>query len=335
MIKTRLKTAASLLALATFVATGCTESPAPEIDLSGLQAIADAAGGIVAVGDADGTLHLAAGTTSSGETLGTEDGFMLWSATKMVTAISVLTMVDDGLVSLDEPVEQYVDFPVHSDLTLRHLLQHKSGIPDVGPHSCGTAEVAEFIKDQAANPATQPGTSASYSTPGFNLVGLVIESATGMQAHEYQRKVIFEPLGMTSTYYAEIEDGPPLFHSVDRCGGPQHVIGTGGGLASTAKDMDLLRRSAFAGELLTDDSRDHFTTYESEVFGFPYALGNATVSSPDGRTVLGHWGTAGYEAGAFYEPSTGRTIVVLKTHGLFEDTLWAALDWFESELTQE
>ena len=152
-----------------------------------------------------------------------------------------------------------------------------------------------------------------------------------MQAHDYQREAIFEPLGMASTYYAAVEPGPALFHDVAPCEDPPYAIETGGGLASTVHDMDLFLRAAFAGDLISDESREQFMSGDVEVFGALYGLGSVALSHPDGRTIYGHGGSLEYETAGMYEPATGRTVIVLTTTpGNLEDPLWAALDWHDA-----
>lgn len=108
-------------------------------------------------------------------------------------------------------------------------------------------------------------------------------------------------------------------------------IGTGGGFASSARDLDIFMRALFEGDLLTDDSLNEMATVGSQVFGIDYGLGLGILYPPEGgdQPIYGHWGTFGWEAGAFYDPQPHRTIVVLGRHLL--PIVWEAAAWADGQ----
>ena len=253
-----------------------------------------------------------------------------------ITAVAILQLVDQGLVGLDDLLADYVDFDVATPISIRHLLQHKSGLGDNGDiyDTCDPGEVIEGLAALAASPFNGvPGVGASYSTNGFNMLSLVMSSATGMSAAEVLRQNIFDPLDMASTFFTGAEDGPLLVVGEDSwdhdCAADKMDIGTGGGFASTAADLDTFMRALFEGDLLSQESFTEMTTVDSNVNGFDYGLGIGVLYPPDGgdQPMYGHWGTGDWEAGALYDPQAQRTFAMLVSGQQFESTIWKAANW--------
>lgn len=302
-----------------------------------LQSIADAGGrALIFVSDQHGTTTVVSGEGDNGETIHPDDAFFLGSGSKMITAATILQLVDQGLVGLDDLLADYVDFEVATPITIRHLLQHKSGLSDNGSiyDTCDPDEVMDGLAALAARPFNrEPGIGAEYSTDGFNMLSLVMSSATRQSAADVVRQNIFEPLGMTSTYFTGAEDGPPLVVGGESwdpdCTADRMDIGTGGGFASSATDLDTFMRALFEGDLLTEESLNEMTTADSQVFGIDYGLGLGVLYPPDGgdQAMYGHWGEFGWQAGALYDPQARRTISVLIPGQGFLGTVWAASNW--------
>ena len=165
-------------------------------------------GGAYAVTSSDGTQAGGAGRAGSGREVGAETPFVIGSASKSVTALAVMQLVDAGLVDLDAPVRDYVpelrlaDGQPVDAITVRHLLQQTSGLDDLagGPMLASAADgtpleaVAEL---QGAELASTPGTTWLYANVNYVLAGLVVESASGLSYGEYVEQEIFTPLGMS------------------------------------------------------------------------------------------------------------------------------------------
>jgi D-alanyl-D-alanine carboxypeptidase len=319
------------------VAPSTTSSALVLSDNASLQSIADGAGSaLLYVSDAEGAVTAVSGAGTNGSLIGPDDVFFLGSGSKMITAVAILQLVDQGLVGLDDLLADYVDFEVATPISIRHLLQHKSGLGDNGDiyDTCDPDEVIEGLAALAVRPFNlAPGVGASYSTNGFNMLSLVMSSATGMSAAEVLRQNIFEPLDMASTFFTGAEDGPLLVVGEDSwdhdCAADKMDIGTGGGFASTAADLDTFMRALFEGDLLSEESFTEMTTVDSNVYGFDYGLGIGVLYPPDGRDqpMYGHWGTFDWEAGALYDPQAQRTIAMLVSGQQFESTIWKAANW--------
>jgi len=133
-----------------------------------------------------------------------ESSYRLASVTKTITAIAVLQLVEKGKIDLDAEVQTYVPyFPKKKwPVTVRQLLGHIGGIShyknyDVEGHikvHKNTKQALDIFKD--FDLVAEPGTRFNYSSYGFNLLGAVIEVASGQYYGDYLKKHIFGPLSM-------------------------------------------------------------------------------------------------------------------------------------------
>ena len=143
--------------------------------------------------------------------------FKMASNTKPVVATAVFKLVEEGRLALDDPVGKHIESwnekPVAA-VTIRHLLNHTSGlrIPTVFvkpllqktdgiPHAPSLqAEVDRFA---GIGIKARPGTSYSYNNPGFQVLGRLIETASGKPLKDYLREAIYEPLRMSNSWNHE------------------------------------------------------------------------------------------------------------------------------------
>ena len=177
------------------------------------------AGIVTLVADKDRVLHQAAVGVSdiaTGRKMQSDDMFWIASMSKPITAVGVGVLVDDGKVKFDDPVSKYI--PEFADITLtagrggpatrpsrpitlRDVLTHTSGLGDMmqrEPH----LTLAQTAVALAKTPLHfQPGTRWAYSTAGIDIMGRVVEVASGMPFADFMQKRIFDPLGMTQTTY--------------------------------------------------------------------------------------------------------------------------------------
>jgi CubicO group peptidase (beta-lactamase class C family) len=228
------KTAGACVLVLTVVAIGVAafrprppQPPARVADIAGLEAYLDQ---IVRFGRPPG-LSLAivkAGRVVYQKGFGFADGprriparpdtvYRWWSMTKIPTAIAILQLREQGRLSLGDPVAKYLPFfsvhypsPASPVVTVRHLLNHSSGLPDLGlglvryvhredePPVNQTA-FAEKVLPGCATLAFEPGSRAAYSNLGYILLGAIVESVTGQRYEDYVREHILAPLRMAHT----------------------------------------------------------------------------------------------------------------------------------------
>lgn len=135
---------------------------------------------------------------------------------RWVTTVLVLGLVDEGLLSLDEPVRRWLPWlegPVGA-ATLRHLLSHTSGLP--ASLSCtrpaGTGDL-EPVPDcdaavAAASPQGAPGSVFAVSPAGFHVVARTVEAVTGRPFPDVVATRVLQPAGMTATRFVAGDPEP-------------------------------------------------------------------------------------------------------------------------------
>ncbi len=149
----------------------------------------------------------------SGRPITPDTPFFIGSTAKSLTAFAVMQLVDAGRIDLDAPVIRYLpwfklrDSVQSSKITVRHLMTHRSGIPE--------SACSEFLADRTIDPAAseaqirwlagvQPsgpaGSKWSYCNLNFTIAGLVIEAASGLSLAEYFRSRVFGPLDMRHSH---------------------------------------------------------------------------------------------------------------------------------------
>jgi D-alanyl-D-alanine carboxypeptidase len=264
--------------------------------------------------------------------------FRIGSITKQFTAAALLTLVDAGRVSLDDPVSDYVpDFAGGERITIRHLLNHTSGLGDYWrlPYYRADTVQRDFAVDQLIallqrEPLQfEPGTSWAYSNSGYVLAGAVIEAASGMSWDAYLRQVLFEPLGMAHTGYGH----DPQFAArqvngysrADNAIVPMRPMSmtqayAAGGLVSNAEDLLIWNRALHGGRVLSEAAYLQMitpvgaATVQEAQYGF--GLFNDHVR---GERMLWHGGHIfGFRAWLAYVPDPGISVVILENSDAFE-----------------
>ena len=141
--------------------------------------------------------------------------FEAGSVSKQFTATAILLLAQEGKLSLDDAARKYIpELPDYgTPLTIRHLLNHTSGLRDWGeveaiagwPRTTRAythAHVLEIIARQRALNYT-PGAEYSYTNSGYNLAAMIVERVSGKPFAEFTRERIFLPLGMNSTSWRD------------------------------------------------------------------------------------------------------------------------------------
>jgi CubicO group peptidase (beta-lactamase class C family) len=154
----------------------------------------------------------AVGTSDGTRRMQTSDLFWIASMSKPMTAVAAAMLVDDGKLRFDDPVEKYIpEFrnlkvgagdPLIRPILLRDLLNHTSGLPYnynvTQPHWT----LQQFVRQIAAQPLEfQPGTDWYYSNAGIDVVGYIVQVASGMPLDQFMQKRLFDPLGMKDTTF--------------------------------------------------------------------------------------------------------------------------------------
>ena len=134
--------------------------------------------------------------------------FRTGSVTKQFTAAAILRLAEEGRLSVDDKLQRFLpDFPRAAEIGLRQLLSHMSGLaanPNLAMPQATRLDydrAAYLARARAAEPLFlfEPGTGWSYSNIGYNLLGIVIETASGLPYPEYMRSRLFAPAGLART----------------------------------------------------------------------------------------------------------------------------------------
>jgi CubicO group peptidase (beta-lactamase class C family) len=212
--------------------------------------------------------------------VGPDSLFDLASVSKTFTATVLLTLVDSGVVSLDDPVSDVVSVGSGagaSAITLRHLLSHTSGLPDISflwRDSPGIAPQDRLAAILATPLESSPGAEYRYSCVGYIAAAAYAERATGRPFGELLRERVTDPLGLASIGYGAhdpidavaTEDEPWAGRGMVR--GEVHdetawyLGGVSGnaGLFGTAEDVLRFAHSFVEDPLLGPDTLAAFTS---------------------------------------------------------------------------
>jgi D-alanyl-D-alanine carboxypeptidase len=128
---------------------------------------------------------------------GKETVYGIASMTKSFTATAIMMLVEEGKITVEDSLSRHLpDAPAAwKQITLRHLLTHTSGIPDLGGPSPGA-----IIQEASGRPLDfQPGEKWSYSNTGYTILGRIIEKLTGKPLEQFLDERIFRPLQMNFT----------------------------------------------------------------------------------------------------------------------------------------
>ena len=144
--------------------------------------------------------------------------------TKMFAGASIMMLVDEGKVSLDDPVTKFIPQlnkwmvveekdqshvllkPPVRPVTIRHVLSHTSGLAGTSELQQVTGSDSTPLKARALSSVTgplqwQPGDKYAYGNQGMNIAARIVEIVSGMPYEEFLQKRFFDPLGMTETTF--------------------------------------------------------------------------------------------------------------------------------------
>jgi CubicO group peptidase (beta-lactamase class C family) len=153
--------------------------------------------------------------------------FWIASTSKPMTVTAFMTLVDEGKVNLDDPVEKYLPefhgqmvsdpkstgnaqtpatpVPAVHPIRVREILSHTSGLPfrsKAQPGALDLLPLDQAVHSFAGEPLIfQPGTSYSYSNEGINTAARIIEVVSGMSYERFMQQRLFDPLGMKDTTF--------------------------------------------------------------------------------------------------------------------------------------
>ncbi|MCH9816869.1 MAG: beta-lactamase family protein [Actinomycetia bacterium] len=252
------------------------------------------------------------------------------SQTKSFTVTLILQLADEGKLSLDDTIDQYVaGVPNGDQITLRQLAEMTSGVPEYTTEAwlkdyladeTRNFTTSELIDYAVAEPAMfKPGKKAVYVNTSTLLLGQVVEEVEGRPFPEALQRKILDPLELTETGYPNSYDdwsGPhPTGYQPDDAGDLTAqdnnftVFGPAGAMTSTVSDMCRWGLALATGELLDED------TQAARLQGQPLKEGPEYDSYGQGigelSGFIGHTGEGfGHTVLVMADPETGTTAVI-------------------------
>ncbi|WP_205717762.1 serine hydrolase domain-containing protein [Actinomadura soli] len=276
-----------------------------------------APGAIAYVEDRNGrrtVIRSGVGDVRTGEPIPVDGHWRMGSITKPFVATVVLQFVGEGEVELDAPVDRYLPGLVDRRITVRHILQHTSGLPDYLEHLSLPDIIANPLAHHERSdllatalkhpPLFEPGKGWSYGNTGYLLAGMLIEKVTGRPYGEEIKRRILEPLRLRQTYVPLDDSVLPSPHPrgyvrtapdaapLDRTRLNPSVAPSSGNIVSTASDVNRFLGALVGGRLLDPpELREMMTTRRTgRPSGSKYGLGLERVRLPCGGHLWGHAG---------------------------------------------
>lgn len=327
-----------------------------------------APGLVLLVETPDGRYLNAAGVANldDGTTMKVDDRLQIGSNTKSMTIVLLMQLVEQGLLSLDDPLskwlpEQAAKLPNGDQITIRQMAQHTSGLWDYADEIIGGGvadpakleqsyspeELVQFAADNGT-PYFSPGEEGKwkYSNTGYILLGMIIEKITGEKYGELIQKRIFDPLGMETAVLIEgvPQEGEITTHGywwketgerMDTTNWNASQGWAAGAAAMTAEDLATYAKALAAGELFQNpETLAEMLKFDPSAkfgVGFPYGLGLGDFAG-DG-TTWGHAGqTLGFQSLWFTNPEKRIRVVGLTNSATYKaDAFLNVLNILEGE----
>lgn len=269
--------------------------------------------------------------------------FAMGSMMKLHSAVLVLDLVEEGALSLDDSLTEWLpDFPGAQRITIRQLLLHTSGLAQVAGSEIDEALDADpdhhlSYEQLVLKPVCAPGTCYHYQSPDYELIGEVVERATGNSFAHEMRTRIWDPLGLDETYFPSQEQAAGPFATGYGAGSPASAeeVATcedpdvdnpypcaGGGLLSTTEDVAGLGHAVLSGRVLESTSLEQLLDFEA-TRGLPgisecgaVGLGLVRAGSPELGERWSHGGfTGNFHSSAPYYPRFGVMVAVVVNDG--------------------
>ncbi len=265
---------------------------------------------------------------------------LMASITKMFTTACILALQEQGKLSLDDKIANYFKYSVleglhvfkgkeySHELTISDLLFQASGLPDIYEEGKNNFKL-RIIKEDFAYTINELVAEAKklkphfiprainrayYADINFELLGEIIESATGLGLNEVYRHYIFEPLGLKNTYLPVSENDfiPDIYYKEKAIYRPRFVMSSpaSGGCVTSARELMIFLKAFFSGGLFGISILDKLSSFNKlQVSMGPICYGCGYMRIPlSGITtffkgkgeLMGHSGSTG--SFAFYYP---------------------------------
>ena len=274
--------------------------------------------------------------------------FRVASMSKFVTALGAMKLKEQGRIDLDTDVNEYLPFSLRhpkapdTPLTLRMLLSHTAGVHDGADYNDGIAKgvpMAQLLKGDSFTDHL-PGEKWEYSNFGAGIAGAAMEAAADTDFETLMQETVFQPLGVTATYYPQKVQGDladairilprgknPNFNAAERRARPlppvevnpdEHYNLAHGNLCVSALELAKLGVAGMTPGFLTEESlkemRRPVAPFGDRAHNLSQGIGTFILDEPRvcERPLYGHQGMAyGAVHGLFFDPDAEKGLVLL------------------------
>lgn len=267
-----------------------------------------------------------------------ESPFLLASLTKSFTGLAISQLELRGKLRYTDKVKDYLPFftlknaEYADSITIDHLLNHRSGIPEISSYKTNRKDMS--LEEKARRLKGKEGTGRlgqfRYANDNYALLGLIIERASGQSYEEYVREQILRPLGMYSTFFSQEEAaghnpaiGHQLYFGLPSASGISYHRANlaNGGLLSSARDLCqylkahmLLDSTSMPVLPVLDRTNDLFKASTADIYRKGWFINEVS-----GKKFYSHGGQLSdyYNFFGFYPEEQLGLVVLINQHSLF------------------
>jgi len=261
--------------------------------------------------------------------------FQLASVSKQFTAAAILILKDRGRLDLDDKVTAfYPEFP-YTEVTVRHLLNHTSGLPKYfwlaehkwdKEHAPSNGEMMDLLSKEKLNPFFRPGANFDYSNTGYFVLSAIVEKVSGQPFADFVDREIFKPLNMRQSFVYSfdqdsIREGQLSGYRLYRRRWHAAIPGTVNdavvgdkNIYSTTEDMLKWVEGLNSGRLISEESLQEMytrgmTKYNRKV---PYGFGFRIKEDGDQKVIYhnGRWN--GFSTSLMQYPDEDLVVITLE-----------------------
>ncbi len=236
-----------------------------------------------------------------------ETPLQIASTSKPFTAAAILRLVQEGKMELNDPVSKYFPGLPYGDISVKMLLNHRSGLPNYLNYMedggwnrttpASNADVLATLMNWQPLRALRPNAGFNYCNTNYVLLALIVEKVAGVSFPQYMKSIFFDPLGMQQTFVLTSSDSAKVTPSYDGYGKDWPLDFSDGpygdkNVYSTPRDLLKWDLAWYDGSVLNEQWKDSaFTAYSNEKPGtHNYGLGWRLLSMPNQKTVIYHNG---------------------------------------------
>jgi CubicO group peptidase (beta-lactamase class C family) len=272
------------------------------------------------------------GNLKTKDPLTMESSFQLASISKPITALAVLILKQDGKIGIDDPVAKYIPELPYPGITVRHLLTHRSGLPNYmyfaeqdWPNRdipMTNRDVIDLMVKNQYKPYYLPDKRYNYSNTNFALLAYIVEQVSGIKFEDFVQKRIFNPCQMVNSHIynknvSPLNTSPVVGYPSSRSEAENTFLnGVVGdkGVYCSAYDLLMLDKALYTDKLVTRATRQeaftpqHHDLRPNDNYGLGWRLDISDSLNP---TIYhtGWW--KGFRTYFIRETGEKRTIVIL------------------------